>query len=761
MRIQRAASNGLSTTQTLTINVLPAVLPPVIATQPAGRAVDQGQSTTLTVTTSGGTAPFSYQWRLNGVAIPSATSSVLSLVNIQQASAGTYSVTVTNAAGSVTSNNAVVTVNTVPTLAFQPRTQIALVGSTVTFSVVANGGVSFNYQWRKNGVAIVGANSSTLTLTGVTAADAGNYDVKVTNNLGDVTSSLAQLTVVTSAVVPVVTSQPASQTALVGASVTLSVSASGVPAPSYQWRKNGVAIPGANNTLYVFGNVLPTDAGNYDVVISNSAGAVTTAVAGLKVFTRSYAGIYFGSFGSITGNFAIYVRNDNTGVFLGYLPASAAPMMSLNLSVNDGGQFTFTQGAIAAAAASDLGEPARAAALAQVNVSGILGADGTVTGSVTGGTIASFSGNRSSDTGVTQGVAGFYRAGAASSGATAYTITSAAGQAFVVTQTGATSDGGIGAVNSAGQVLVTTPRSSITETIAPGAGTLAGTVSGAASASFAGGSDAAVASQRLVNISSRARVGTLDSLEIAGFVISGEESKPVLIRAVGPTLASFGVAGALASPKLDLYRGSTVVATNTGVAASPNAAAIAAAAVQAGAFALGTSGADSAILITLAPGNYTAQVSSATTATGIALVEVYDLSAAAPGQKLLNISTRASAGASDSTLIAGFVIPAGPAKRVLVRGVGPGLTTFGVQGVLAQPTLTLLNGAAVVAQNTNWTTSADSAAITAASAQVGAFGLATGDSAMIVTLAPGNYTAQITGAGTSTGIALIEVYEVP
>jgi hypothetical protein len=98
---------------------------------------------------------------------------------------------------------------------------------------------------------------------------------------------------------------------------------------------------------------------------------------------------------------------------------------------------------------------------------------------------------------------------------------------------------------------------------------------------------------------------------------------------------------------------------------------------------------------------------------------------------------------------------------VLVRGVGPGLGAFGVAGVIAQPTLLLLNGSTTVAQNSNWTTSPDAAVITASSAQVGAFGLANNDSALVVTLAPGNYTAQIIGAGGATGVALIEVYELP
>jgi hypothetical protein len=358
-------------------------------------------------------------------------------------------------------------------------------------------------------------------------------------------------------------------------------------------------------------------------------------------------------------------------------------------------------------------------------------------------------------------VAGFYQAGAANSAGVAYTIAGPNNVAFVIVQAGNASDGGRGAVTNTGTVTLSTTRSVITESINASSGTLTGNSTGGVALTFSGGSDVALARQRLVNISSRARVGAGDAVAIAGFVISGEQSKPVLIRAVGPTIgaAPFNVAGALPAPRLELFRGTASIAVNAGI--GTNRAAIDAAGVQAGAFALGASGADAAILTTLAPGNYTAVVSSSTTATGVALVEVYDLSGVAPGQKLLNIATRAAAGTGADTLIAGFVVPPGSAKRVLVRGVGPGLTPFGVTGVLAQPVLTLFSGSTTVATNTNWNTSADAAVITTASVQAGAFGLANNDSAMVVTLAPGNYTAQVVGVGTGTGVALIEVYELP
>ncbi len=752
------ASNGIAATQELRLTVLPAVLPPTVTNQPGNLSVGQGQAASFSVTVSG-TAPFTYQWRRNGFPINGATASSLALTNVQPAAAGIYSVLVTNAAGSTVSNGATLAVNTLPVITLQPFSQAALAGSTVTFTVAARGSSQLTYQWRRNGGAIAGANSATLVLSNVTANDAANYDVLVGNEFGQVRSSLVQLTLAAGVSAPVIVTHPSSTTVAAGGLATLSAAAIGVPAPSYQWRRNGNVIGGATSPSFSIAGVQASDAASYDVVVSNSSGTVVSSAGVLRVVTRSFAGTYFGAFAGGIGSFALYVRDDNTGVFLGYLPGSVAPVMSTNVVVNDNGSFSFSQAAVAAAAANP-GEPARAAALAPVNVNGTIGSDNTLTGAISGGANAALAANRVPDTGTAQGFSGFYQAGAATGAAQSFTIVAPNGQAFGVVTSGNSSDGGLGSASASGQVTVTGARSIISASIS--GGSVTGTSTGAINASYSGGSDTALALQRLINISSRTRVGTGDAVAIAGFVISGEQSKPVLIRAVGPTLgaAPFNVPGVLASPRIELFRGSTSLAVNSGI--GTNRAAIDAAGAQAGAFALGAAGTDAAILTTLAPGNYTAVVSSSTNTAGVALVEVYDLSGASPGQKLLNISTRAAAGTNENTLIAGFVVPPGTSKRVLIRGVGPGLAAFGVTGTLAQPVLSLLNSAsATVASNTNWSTSADAAAITAASAQVGGFGLANNDSALIATLAPGNYTAQVLGANNATGVALIEVYELP
>jgi hypothetical protein len=735
------ATNPAVTTQTFTLTIQPAVTAPAIATQPQAAVVDLGGTLALSVGATG-TEPLAYQWSRDGAPLNGAVGATLTLSGVQASAAGSYTVQVTNSVGTVTSVPANVLVTTLPVLTQQPRPQVAFVGASATFAVSATGGSSFNYQWRRNGLNIGGATASTLTLSNVSAGDTGFYDVLVANARGTATSSVATLTVVSAPQAPVISAQPSAQVVSAGRSATLTVGVSAAPSPTFQWRRNGAAIAGATTAAYVAG-----ESGSYDVVITNSAGSVTSRAAAVRVLTRSYAGTYFGAFGGGVGSFALLVRPDNTAVFLGY--PGAGPLMNLNFNVTDSGAFAFSQNSYGLLQAT-------------VAVSGSIGTNGTVTGAASGGYAGTFGGTRASDVGATQGVAGYYQSGATAGAAVTHVIAGPAGQSFAIVQSGSVSDGGAGSVTATGQVSVPTTRSVVSMTINAATGLVTGTSTGAIAAIYAGGSEAALAAQRLVNISSRARVASGEGVAIAGFVISGDSAKPVLIRAVGPTLGSvFGLPGSLASPRLELVRSSdqASLAVNAGIAA--DRAAIDAAGARAGAFALGASGADAAILTTLAPGAYTAVVSSTTAAAGIALIEVYDLSGVSPGQKLLNIATRAAAGAGDNTLIAGFVVPPGAAKRVLVRAVGPGLAQFGVAGVLAQPTLQLLNGSTTVAQNTNWTTSADRDAIATSSASVGAFGLATNDSAVILTLAPGNYTAQVTAPGAATGIALVEVYELP
>jgi uncharacterized repeat protein (TIGR03806 family) len=273
---------------------------------------------------------------------------------------------------------------------------------------------------------------------------------------------------------------------------------------------------------------------------------------------------------------------------------------------------------------------------------------------------------------------------------------------------------------------------------------------------------------RLLNLAARAQVGTGGDVLIPGFVIAPGADKTVLVRAVGPTLGSFGVAGALQAPVLTLFDSAQkTILSNAGWNTAANAADIRATAQRTGAFSLPEGSKDAAMLVTLKPGSYTAQTAGANNTVGVALVELYDADPASVGgsapARLINTAVRAQVGVDANILIPGLVVGEGAPKTVLIRAVGPGLTAFGVPGALAEPIVSLFAGSESFVTNRGWNNAANAAEIRAVAKKVGAFDLVEGskDSAMVVSLSPGAYTIQLSGANRSTGVALVEVYEVP
>jgi streptogramin lyase len=267
---------------------------------------------------------------------------------------------------------------------------------------------------------------------------------------------------------------------------------------------------------------------------------------------------------------------------------------------------------------------------------------------------------------------------------------------------------------------------------------------------------------RIINISCRSQVGTGANILDVGFAVGGNGtsgSEPVLVRASGPALSEFDVPGVLPDPQLSLFEGTTQMGSNQGWAGSSE---IASAAASVGAFAWNdNSSHDAALLETLTPGTYSAEISGESGDSGVALEEVYDATQnytpASP--RLINISARSQVGTGSDALIAGFVIAGTSSKTVLIRASGPAIAQS-VPGSLADPELQLYSGPTPIASNTVWGGDPE---ISAIAADVGAFAwtsTTSKDSALLVTLPPGQYTAQVTGASGDTGIALIEVYDV-
>jgi len=347
---------------------------------------------------------------------------------------------------------------------------------------------------------------------------------------------------VPSAVSPTVTAQPAAQMVAAGTSVTLSVTATGSPAPTYQWRKDGVAIAGATNSSLVLNAVSASSAGSYSVVVTNSAGAVTSAAAVLAVTAAG--------------------------------PSSALSNLSVRTTMASG-QILIVGAVVNGGAKTILiraGGPA-------LNIFGLSGMEDPRLELYTNGSSPAASNDDWQSTlAPTFAAVGAFPFGNGSKDA-------ALAQSL---------NGGFTA-----QVRGTGPGTVLVEAY-----------------DVAGG-----VSPRLVNLSARSQVGTGDDILIAGFVLSGTGTKRLLIRAVGPGLAAFGVQGTLVDPTLKVVSGSSVVASNDNW--DPTLAATFA---QVGAFPLPPDSKDAAIVVTLAAGaSYTVQVSGMNNGTGEAIIEVYEV----------------------------------------------------------------------------------------------------------------------------------------
>jgi hypothetical protein len=265
---------------------------------------------------------------------------------------------------------------------------------------------------------------------------------------------------------------------------------------------------------------------------------------------------------------------------------------------------------------------------------------------------------------------------------------------------------------------------------------------------------------RLIDVATRGWVGAGDHTLIAGFVVTGAGPKWVLLRGIGPGLAPYGVPGLLADPKLTLFdaTGAKLDENDNWVGTGESYTAL----NWPDTFALPVGSRDAILARALPPGNYTVQLSGVGGTTGVGLIEVYEGIHDSP--RLTNLSSRVFVGTGAATAIAGIVVRGDIPKKLLLRAAGPALRPFHVDGPLADPALTLVDHAnRVIAANDDWATAADHAEVAAAALAAGAFPLADDakDAAVLVTVPPGSYSVLVTGADQTTGVALVEVYEVP
>lgn len=610
-----------------------------------------------------------------------------------------------------------------PVIVAHPASQSAVAGQTVTFTVGVTSDSAVNYQWLKGGAPLASATAATLRVGPVALSDAGTYAVVVTNAAASLTSASAVLTVTAPVIVtaPTIVSGPASQTVLAGDGATFNVNANGTAPLGYQWFRDGAMLSGATSSVLAVQPVRTSDAGSYTVRISNSAGAITSAPAMLTVHTAPVvtaapqpqtviAGSPVSFSAAATGNPppTFQWRKDGAAI----AGATSATFTLARAQVSDAGSYEIV-------ASNRAGSSTSAAATLTVHTPPVI-LTPPVSQTVAAGTAATFAVVATGSPAVSYQ---WRRNALELPGETSAVLT------LVTTRPSDAANYSVVVRNSAGSVA-------------------------------SGDAVLRVNHSRLINLSTRGYVPPGGALT-PGFVVRGAGSKPLVLRAIGPGLAVFGLPDTLPAAQLSL-----IAADGTGVMLSnarwTEAAELSAAFASVGAFPLRSESRDAAARVTVGPGAYSVRVAAADeSGSGLALAEVYDASEADSPARLVNASTLGFAGAGARALIPGFVIGGNVGKRVLIRAVGPGLAPFGVSGALANPALQVFaqGAGAPLADNDDWGgTPALQAAFTAA----GAFSLepASRDAALVLSLAPGAYSILVASAETGSGHVLVEIYDL-
>ena len=718
-------SAGTVTSGSANLTVTPVPLPEIIGdiSSITGQPGSYPQLSVIALI-SGSQVDPTYQWYFNGNPISGATSPTLLVGPLTQALAGNYTVVVSDSAGSVTSNVATVSVASTSPVAIttQPQSQTATLGSTVTFTVAATGTGPITYSWYKNEVNTVIGTSATLTLNNIQASDQGEYYCSVQNGSSTANTSEVTLGINSPGVNPTIVNQPAPAPTFTGGTANFAVYAVAAGSVTYQWYFNGSPIVGQQSPTFSIAVVTAADVGNYTVEVTSPYGSTLSDASALTIQDP----------GAPTPSPAPTPTPSPTPTPTPTAPAAPTPTPPP----------TPTPTPIPSASPTPTPTPASPVGSFTQPQSQVVSSGGTVTFTV-----------GPPQSGVDY--QWFYN-GAALSDSEA----SSSRLAARVLPSGVSISG------------ATTARLLISGAAAGASGLYSCQITGSSGTVMSAAATLQIASTsdpgRLTNISCRAPVGTGANILIAGFAVGGAGTsgvEPLLIRASGPALVPFGVTNVLPDPALSLYDSAdALLHVDAGWKGNAD---ISAAGSSVGAFAWpDPSSADSALIDSLAPGPYTAQVSGASSDTGVSLVEVYDATPAGSytltHPRLINISARIQVGTGQDILIAGFYVGGTTSKTVLIRASGPALIPFGVSNVLAQPSLALYDSAQVnIATNTGWLADAQ---LSRVAASVGAFSWGTTptpDSALLVTLAPGAYTAQVKGADGGTGIALIEVYDVP
>lgn len=753
----------------------PLVATPEIAILPAGPAHQQTGGTSLTlwlVTSTPDSTPTETQWFRDGVPIVGATLPVYFAPYATTADSGTYTV-MRGRAHTPPGTALRVTITEGASPAQLPFVHSIFVPSStigyqqpIHLGCVIAGAGNASYAWYRDGTLLRQFTGPELHIGSATPADAGTYSLVVRNQHGSIHALTASIRVSVGSISPVLEEPLPSKVELIpNVPVTLRPNfVSDTARHTVQWYRNGQPINPSFTPSITLSNSSSTPpstqfgVGTYTVAARDNYGTTTSNPMVVTLAPPHAGGIYWGTndpFLSRTGSSStgvmVFVDKDNIAqvISLGSwdfwspsLPWVKGSFVAENVPLSAGQGVFKPQPAIASSAESD--SLTLAAGGGRLTIKPASSTVAMSASRVTAGSMLAQS--------------GYYRGFVSGiEGSTVRAIVAPDTTIAVCIAAGGVERSEIS--KTEGTRLTSRPFSL---TINQATGVISGQVDiGGTTHPFTATRVKGLTSTQLVNVSSRGVVGSGDRAMIAGFALAGAGQRRLLLRGVGPTLASFGVQDALPDTILSLFQGSHRLAQNDNWGAAADATAIGAAASSTGAFALPSASRDAALLSSLSAGSYTVQLSDNAGREGVALMELYDADADQTGDpSVSNLSIRGFGGSGDQALIAGLVVSGINSKRLLIRAVGPSLASFGVTTAMVDPVLRLFRNDALVQWNNDW--SNDSLAASAA-AIVGAFQLerSSKDSAIVIELPPGNYTAQVTSRDGGPGAVLVEVYTIP